>query len=123
MLRGQSPRERDEMVRRALARSRRRSGPLRSVWTAAKRVIAILALLLVLGAASLWGYHFFVSDASWDDAARMVIQDVRVAAECPDQPRTVWEFVQRGDFAQYGVEVADFLGADWPAVACGLISR
>ena len=104
------------LVSKASLSHRNRTLRPRSVLVFATTLIVLTAIVTL---AIDWGYHWAFAGADSGQAARMVVQDLRLAQECPSSYELVKEFVQRPATAGSAIQAAEALGLrDWPAAVC-----
>jgi hypothetical protein len=93
---GKSAREIQEEIERALA-ARQRSSSLRGRWV---RIAAVAVATVILTVFAAWVTLVVLhagNGASISDAARMTLDDLRVAKTCPTDLDTVFDFLTRSE--------------------------
>jgi hypothetical protein len=93
---GKSAREIQEEIERALA-ARQRSSSLRGWWVRIAAVAVATVLLTVFAAWATLVVLHAGNGASISDAARMTLDNLRVAKTCPTDLDTVFDFLTRSE--------------------------
>ena len=121
--RGQSPRESDEEIRRALKRFRQpRTWEsvrrwIRGTGPAISTLVKIAAVSGILLTAGLVAFHLY-RGASFGTSFRMAIDDYRVAVECRNESDVILDFVNRSIVEADEIGLAERLGDNWIEEVC-----
>ena len=119
--RGQSARESQEEISRALEAHRRRRSPgrsrVRSLVSILLGIVGLLTAAVVLSGLGVTAYHVS-RGATLNTAIEMSVEDVRVAVVCPGSPGLIVDFVGRTPPESGSPSLAQTHGPDWVGRVC-----